>query len=95
MNNTYQVKKGEVLGLLGPNGAGKSTSFNMVTMDLQRTSGEVKLFNTDLQQLDIEEHGPKMGMVTQDNLIWEGLTVDESLQYVCSIKGLSLVEQLF
>jgi ABC-type multidrug transport system ATPase subunit len=38
-DNTFQVKKGEVFGLLGPNGAGKSTMFNMMTMDLKRTSG--------------------------------------------------------
>ena len=34
VNNTFAVKKGEVLGLLGPNGAGKSTTFNITTMDL-------------------------------------------------------------
>lgn len=44
-DNSFQVKKGEVLGLLGPNGAGKSTTFNMVTMDLKRSSGDIKLFN--------------------------------------------------
>ena len=37
--NTFCVAKGEVFGLLGPNGAGKSSMFNMMTMDLQRSSG--------------------------------------------------------
>ena len=48
LNNTFQVKKGEVLGLLGPNGAGKSTTFNMVTLALQRSSGNIKLMNEDI-----------------------------------------------
>lgn len=44
-DNTFCVKKGEVFGLLGPNGAGKSTMFNMMTMDLKRTSGKIKILN--------------------------------------------------
>jgi ABC-type multidrug transport system ATPase subunit len=47
-NNTFAVKKGEVFGLLGPNGAGKSSMFNVMTMDLKRSDGEVSIMNTDL-----------------------------------------------
>ena len=46
--NTFCVGKGEVFGLLGPNGAGKSTMFNIMTMDLKRSGGEVNILNTDL-----------------------------------------------
>lgn len=60
--NTFCVKKGEVFGLLGPNGAGKSTMFNMMTMDLKRSRGQIKLLNTDLDQIDIVSDGNKMGM---------------------------------
>ena len=41
--NTFCVKKGEVFGLLGPNGAGKSSMFNIMTMDLRRTDGDIKI----------------------------------------------------
>ena len=40
-DNTFCVGKGEVFGLLGPNGAGKSTMFNIMSMDLKRTSGQI------------------------------------------------------
>jgi len=83
------------LGLLGPNGAGKSTTFNMTTMDLKRSTGEIKLFNVPLDNLNIEEFGPKMGMVPQHNTIWEVLTVDESMDFVSRIKGLNKVEMTF
>lgn len=56
-DNSFQVKTGEVLGLLGPNGAGKSTTFNMTTMDLKRSSGDIKLFNVPLDHLNIEKYG--------------------------------------
>ena len=42
-DNTFAVKKGEVFGLLGPNGAGKSSMFNIMTMDMKRTSGDVRV----------------------------------------------------
>lgn len=35
----------EILGLLGANGAGKSSTFNMVTMQIKRTSGDISIFN--------------------------------------------------
>lgn len=61
-DNTFQVKRGEVFGLLGPNGAGKSTMFNIMTMDLKRTSGEVKILGKDLDQLSVQNDGNRLGM---------------------------------
>lgn len=52
-NNTFHVGKGEVFGLLGPNGAGKSSMFNVMTMDLKRSDGEVKILDTDIDKLDV------------------------------------------
>lgn len=51
--NTFCVKKGEVFALLGPNGAGKSSMFNIMTMDLKRTSGGVQILNTDLDNVNV------------------------------------------
>jgi ABC-type transport system involved in cytochrome bd biosynthesis fused ATPase/permease subunit len=60
--NTFCVKKGEVFALLGPNGAGKSTMFNIMTMDLKRTSGDVQILNTDLDNINVGVQGHEMGM---------------------------------
>lgn len=38
---TFDVKPNEVMGLLGPNGAGKSTTFNVLTFDIKKSSGDV------------------------------------------------------
>jgi ABC-type multidrug transport system ATPase subunit len=80
--NTFCVKKGEVFGLLGPNGAGKSSMFNIMTMDLRRTDGDIKIMQQHLDEIDLKEVGPKMGMCPQHNTIWEALTVDESLNFI-------------
>ena len=52
-DNSFCVKRGEVFGLLGPNGAGKSTMFNIMTMDLRRTSGDMRISNYNLDNLNI------------------------------------------
>ena len=57
VNSTFAVAKGEVLGLLGPNGAGKSTTFNMITMDLKRSDGGIKLMDHHIDAIDIKRHG--------------------------------------
>ena len=87
--NTFCVKKGEVFGLLGPNGAGKSTLFNLMTMDLRRTSGNIKLMNQEIDNIDITEMGSKMGMCPQSNSLWGVLTVDQCIDFIGQVKGLS------
>jgi ABC-type multidrug transport system ATPase subunit len=82
------VAKGEVFGLLGPNGAGKSSMFNMMTMDLQRSSGEVRILNKDLDELNVVEDGNRMGMCPQFNPIWDNMTVDQCINYIAKVKGL-------
>jgi ABC-type multidrug transport system ATPase subunit len=89
------VKKGEVFGLLGPNGAGKSSMFNVMTMDLKRTDGDVQILGKNIDNLDVTKDGNKMGMCPQFNPIWKNLTVDQCLQYIGEVKGLSNEEITF
>jgi len=70
------VKKGEVFGLLGPNGAGKSSMFNIMTMDLKRSDGDVKILHQHLDRIDVVGQGLQMGMCPQFNTIWNVLSVD-------------------
>jgi len=88
-DNSFLVKKGEVLGLLGPNGAGKSSTFGVMTMDFKRTAGEARVMDTDIDVLNVTEHGNKMGMCPQFNPIWKLLTVDQCLSYIGRVKGLN------
>ena len=87
--NTFSVKRGEVFGLLGPNGAGKSSMFNIMTMDLKRSQGNIKIIGTDLDEIDPLASEFKMGMCPQFNTIWNVLSVDQSIRFIGDIKGLS------
>ena len=40
---SFEVTAGEIVGLIGPNGAGKSTMFNLISGELPRTAGTIRL----------------------------------------------------
>lgn len=85
--NTFSVKKGEVFGLLGPNGAGKSTMFNMMSMEMKRTSGDIKLLGNDIDKVNTSRDGNKMGICAQTNTVWDVMSVNECIKFVCEVKG--------
>ena len=45
--------------------------------------------NREIDEFEIETYGPKLGMVPQHNTIWDVLNVDESLDFICDVKGLN------
>lgn len=60
--NTFGIKKGEIFGLLGPNGAGKSTTFSMMCLDIAKTSGDAQVLGKDVEDINILEEGPYIGL---------------------------------
>ena len=60
--NTLGIKKGQVYGLLGPNGAGKSSMFSMLSLDIPRSSGEIRIFGEDVKKIDLAKVGQGLGM---------------------------------
>ena len=60
-----QIKKGDFFALLGPNGAGKSTVIGIICSLINKTSGQIKILDIDL------EHSPheakqNLGVVPQE-----------------------------
>ena len=59
---SFHINKNEVVGLLGPNGAGKSTTFSILTMDQPKSSGEVRLLGTQLENFNCQKQGKFLGL---------------------------------
>lgn len=90
-----EIQRGDFVGLLGPNGAGKSTLFMILSAILPRTTGEVSVFGTSLENLDFlgnTNDMPTYGFVSQSNIFWEELSVEENLALVCKFRGIRAEE---
>ncbi len=68
------VTKGTLTAFLGPNGAGKSTTISMLIGKIEPSSGEICFTSENSQK-----HRPRIGVVFQDSVLDQDLTVRENL----------------
>ena len=83
----FHVKTGQLFAFLGPNGAGKSTSVEMLCTLLEPDGGTVLIDGYTLGKED-KEIRSSIGVVFQNNLLDELLTVEENLKIRGSFYGL-------
>lgn len=78
------LNPGEIYGLLGPNGAGKTTALNLLCGLLKPDSGEI------LVQGEPVGRATKLiiGVMPQQNLLYQSLTCQENLAFFGRIYGL-------
>lgn len=77
---SFQVRPGETIALVGPTGAGKTTIVNLISRfyDVQR--GRIRIDGYDIQKVSMESLRRQMGVMTQENFIFQG-TVKENILY--------------
>ncbi len=76
-NLNFKVESGEFLAFLGQNGAGKSTTINMLIGNLERDSGNIVYS----EGKSFKEFKEKIGVVFQNNILDDLLTVEENLKF--------------
>ncbi|HZE11508.1 MAG TPA: ABC transporter ATP-binding protein [Burkholderiales bacterium] len=84
---SLQVMPGERRLIIGPNGAGKTTLFNLITGDLERDSGSIRLFGNEVSRLKSHQRAHR-GLARTYQIIT--LFQKDSLQHniVLSLLGL-------
>jgi ABC-2 type transport system ATP-binding protein len=78
---SLQINPGEVFGLLGPNGAGKTTTIQMICGLIQPDSGEIFIEGQRVVAGDLDVTR-RIGVCTQQNILWEKLTCLEQLKFM-------------
>ena len=85
---TLEIFKNDCVGIFGPNGAGKSTLVNMICGILPPDSGYL-LFRSD----DIYKKGfrwnSSLGMVRENNDLFEYLTVRENIMFCAELNRIT------
>uniref|UniRef100_A0A7V3YMB0 LPS export ABC transporter ATP-binding protein n=1 Tax=Candidatus Caldatribacterium californiense TaxID=1454726 RepID=A0A7V3YMB0_9BACT len=87
------VRRGEIVGLLGPNGAGKTTTFYMLVGLVRPTGGQVFLDDLELNHFPMYLRSRMgIGYLPQEPSVFRRLTVQENLDLVLEMQGLSRKE---
>ena len=80
---SFDVPEGSFFAFLGPNGAGKSTTISILCSLLSHDSGTVEVFGKEPSQARTE-----IGVVFQDHMLDDKLTVRENISLRGSMYGL-------
>jgi ABC-2 type transport system ATP-binding protein len=87
-----EIPRAQIYGFLGPNGSGKSTTIRMLCGLLTPTSGECTVLGLPVPRA-AEQLRHKIGYMTQRFSLWDDLTVEENLNFMARIFGISSVER--
>ena len=76
------------MGFIGRNGAGKSTTISIISGQLRRDGGSVTILGMDAER-DFEHVSRKLGVVFQNSVLDQALTVRENLRSRAALYGIN------
>lgn len=89
LENIYlTIKTPAMIGFLGPNGAGKSTLMKILVGQLMPSYGDVTVDGKNLSQ-NLNYLKTRLGYLPQDFGLYDELTVEQFLDYISCLKGIS------
>ncbi len=81
----FDVKEGEIWGLLGPSGSGKTTTIKILTGELEKTAGDVKVLGMEPEQFQSTKFKSQIGILSDTSSLYERLTVYDNLKLFCKL----------
>ncbi len=77
---SFKAKSGEVIALVGSSGSGKSTIASLAASFLNPVSGQIIVDEKNLQHIDLNSFRQFLGVVLQDDFLFEG-TIRENILF--------------
>lgn len=91
-NLSLEVYDGEIFGFIGPNGAGKSTTIKCMTSIISFNEGSIVVDGISLKE-NPNEVKKLIGYVSDDHVLYEGLTGIEYINFICDVFNVSSAER--
>ena len=85
---SFSVRPGELFAFLGVNGAGKSTTISIMCGQLKADSGSAFICGKDIDK-NLREIARKTGVVFQNSVLDQALTVKENLKSRAALYGIN------
>ena len=85
---SFHVRRGELFAFLGVNGAGKSTTISILSGQLRKDGGTVKICGENIDR-SIEHITRKLGVVFQNSVLDQPLSVKDNLQSRAALYGIT------
>jgi subfamily B ATP-binding cassette protein MsbA len=79
-NITFKAPSGSVTALVGTSGSGKTTIAGLAASFLNPLSGKITVDGTDLSVVTLESYRAQLGVVLQDDFLFEG-TIRENILF--------------
>lgn len=79
-NINFEAKPGSVTALVGSSGSGKTTIAGLVASFLNPDSGTISIDGQDLAKISLESYRSNLGVVLQDDFLFEG-TIQENILF--------------
>ena len=76
----FSAPSGTVTALVGTSGSGKTTIASLAASFLNPVSGKITVDGLDLAQIDLESYRSQLGVVLQDDFLFEG-TIRENILF--------------
>ena len=79
-NISFNAQKGTVTALVGSSGSGKSTIASLIASFISPISGSIYVDESNLAEIDLESFRSHLGVVLQDDFLFEG-TIRENILF--------------
>ena len=79
-NISFSIKKGNMVAIVGPSGGGKSTIADLISRFYDVQFGSILIDGKDLRDYSIDSIRRKMGIVTQDTILFDQ-TIEFNIGY--------------
>jgi ATP-binding cassette subfamily B protein len=77
---SFTIKAGETLGVVGRTGSGKSTLLNLLTRQVDPSSGTILVNGKNLKEINLDDYRNQMGIVPQDVFLFSD-TIGNNIKF--------------